>query len=65
MEYLGHIIGNHTVSMDLKKKSNILEWPVLRSVKKLIDFLGLTGYYQKFIKNYGVIAHPLTRLLKK
>ena len=62
---LGHVISKEEVKVDLEKIKSITEWPKPTNISKFRGFLGLTGYYKRFIHNYAHITAPLSNLLKK
>ncbi|XP_061993760.1 uncharacterized protein LOC133711674 [Rosa rugosa] len=65
MEYLGHVISEKGVAVDPKKIEAIKNWKKPMTLKGLRGFLGMAGYYRKFVKNFGIIAKVLTNMLKK
>jgi hypothetical protein len=65
VSYLGHIITPTGVRPDEKKVKAVKDFPEPRNTRQLKGFLGLAGYYRKFIPNFGKIAKPLTELLRK
>jgi hypothetical protein len=62
---LGHLVGKDGIRVDPKKIEAMQDWTHPKTLKILRVFLGLTGYYRKFVKNYRKIAAPITALLKK
>ncbi len=63
--YLGHQIDSQGLRTVQSKVDVVKQFPQSTSVEKVRSFLGLTGYYRKFIKNYADVAQPLSPLLKK
>ena len=62
---MGHVISKLRVAPDANKIEAVQKWPRPATIKQLKGFLGLLGYYRRFIMNYGKLAQPLTSLLKK
>jgi hypothetical protein len=63
--FLGHVISKGGISVDPSKVQDVLSWNVLMSVGDIQSFLGLAGYYRRFIKGFSKISKPMTELLKK
>jgi hypothetical protein len=65
IHYLGHILSSQGIRTDPDKVSVVLQWPVPTNVHELRGFLGLAGFYRRFIRHFAIMAKPLTQLLKK
>lgn len=63
--YLGHLITSQGVKPDPAKVQCVKDYPTPKNTTEIKQFLGLTGYYRRFMENYSHIAKPLTQLLKK
>lgn len=64
-EFLGHIITPEGIKPNPDTVQKILSWSLPKTTKEIKQFLGLTGYYRRFIRNYSKITKPLSRYLKK
>ena len=62
---MGHIISEEGISVDPSKIEAIKEWPTPKNVTEVRSFVGLDGYYRRFIEGFSRIAHPITALQKK
>ncbi|XP_052152528.1 uncharacterized protein LOC127770762, partial [Oryza glaberrima] len=63
--FLGHVISASGVAVDPAKVEAVTEWKAPKSVTEIRSFLGLAGYYRRFIEGFSKIARPMTQLLKK
>lgn len=65
LSYLGHVISGAGVATLPGKIQDVESWKIPANAKELRGFLGLVGYYRRFVRHFGIIAKPLTRLLQK
>ncbi|KAI3503855.1 hypothetical protein L1887_32310 [Cichorium endivia] len=65
VQFLGHVVSNARIKVDPAKIKAVTEWEIPRSPTEIRSFLGLAGYYRRFIKDFSKIAAPLTALTRK
>ena len=65
VSFRGHVLSNGGIAVDPKKVEDVLNWNPPRDVGEIRSFLGLAGYYCRFIEGFSKIAKPMTTLLEK
>ncbi len=65
VHYLGHVVSRDGIHTDPKKIEAIRDWPIPVTRTQVRSFLGTTGYYRRFVRDYAKVAKPLTRLTEK
>ncbi|WVZ76183.1 hypothetical protein U9M48_024176 [Paspalum notatum var. saurae] len=65
VRFLGHVVSKGGIAVDPSKVSTVMNWKVPETPKEVRGFLGLAGYYRRFIENFSRIAKPMTSLLEK
>jgi hypothetical protein len=63
--FLGHIINREGLVVDPRKVTAILDWNAPKDVRGIKSFIGMAGYYRRFIEGFSKIARPMTALLAK
>ncbi|WJX88382.1 hypothetical protein P8452_70480 [Trifolium repens] len=63
--FLGHVISSGGIAVDPAKVNAVLQWGTPESVTEIRSFLGLAGYYRRFIEGFSKLACPLTKLSRK
>src|SRR5262249_24515067 len=65
VQFLGHMISKDGIAVDPVKVQAVMEWNAPKTPTEVRSFLGLAGYYRRFIKDFSSLASPLTKLTKK
>ena len=65
IHYLGHIISDEGISIKAEKIEAIMNWPTPRNVTNVRSFMGLAGYYRRFIEGFSKFSHGMTSLQKR
>ena len=65
IQYLGHIISEKGLAIDPEKIKAIIEWSMPTDVLAIISFMGIAGYYRRFVERFSTIAYPITSLQRK
>jgi hypothetical protein len=65
VSFLGHIISEGGISVDPSKVKDVLSWSTPQNISNIRSFLGLAGYYRRFIEEFSKISKPMTELLVK
>ena len=65
VRFMGHVVSASRVSMDWEKVEAVMSWERPKSVFEIRNFLGLVGYYRRFIEDFSRLAAPMTRLTWK
>ena len=64
MAFLGHVVSDEGVYLDPQKIEAVMNWPRPKNLIEAGSFLGLVGYYRKFVQNFSKITTPLTNLTR-
>eukprot|EP00253_Pinus_taeda_P010631 PITA_10631 len=65
IQYLGHVISKDGIAVDPEKIKAIMDWPIPKAVTDVRSFMGLAGYYRRFVEGFSKVAFPITSLQKK
>ena len=65
ISFLGHVVSNSGIAIDPSKVRDVLNWKPSTDVGEIRSFLGLAGYYRRFIEGFSKLAKPMTALLEK